>query len=317
MLEPGVTSGLASSSFEFLLDSLGWQFSRDSDKAAPFSESFDLLGVRMHVGSLMGGIISLENKPSRLEKMKDSFLKLGLMGRATLHDLQSLQGQVNFAVGFAAGKNLKMVQRAISNFIRRHEDVESQELAELCTWAVKLLDQCKPRVFAARGPVDPVLIFTDAAYEGGVGSYGIVAVDTATGEKYVAGGDLPDWLIEFWHRDSPDQVIGRTPRELSLSTKKMVRRPVTMEANASLAKATAKASHFVKGSSRSRTLLMLGALFFQLETADGAITWLERVPSASNIADAPSKPHSAQAAQKRAGEGGGVFLFACFSCPCR
>ena len=75
MLEPGVTSGLASSGFEFLLDSLGWQFSRDSDKAAPFSESFDLLGVRMHVGSLMGGVISLENKPSRLEKMKDSFLR--------------------------------------------------------------------------------------------------------------------------------------------------------------------------------------------------------------------------------------------------
>ena len=50
----------------------------------------------------------------------------------------------------------------------------------------------------------------------------------------------------------------------------------------------------IKGSSKSRTLLLLGILgsiFFEMENKDQSLTWLERVPSASNVADAPSKRH--------------------------
>ena len=134
-----------------------------------------------------------------------------------------------------------------------------------------------------------MLIFTDAAYEGGVGSYGIVAVDTGAGEKYVAGGDLPDWLIEFWHRDSPDQVIGQCEAFAVVLARLAFASMVTGRRTIFFVDNESSREVLVKGSSRSRTLLMLGALFFQLETADGAITWLERVPSASNIADAPSR----------------------------
>ena len=45
----------------------------------------------------------------------------------------------------------------------------------------------------------------------------------------------------------------------------------------------------IKGASKSRTLLLLGALFFEMENLDQSLTWLERVPSSSNVADGPSR----------------------------
>ena len=45
----------------------------------------------------------------------------------------------------------------------------------------------------------------------------------------------------------------------------------------------------IKGASRSRTMLLRASIFFELENKDHGVTWLERVVSQSNIADAPSR----------------------------
>ena len=289
MLEPGVSSGLASESFEGLLSELGWRYAKDDDKAAPFAEDFDLLGVRMSVGNLLGGVVRLENKSSCLEKLKDSFLRMGLSGKTSLYELQSLQGQVNFATSFASGKSLKMLQRALSNLISRHDSIDPGELAELCQWAMKLLEHCQPRIFGCRGPTQPVLIFSDAAFENGVGTYGIVLLDPFTNLRIVGGGEIDPKLISFWRQDCPDQVIGQCEAFAVLLARHALRPQVTGRRCIYFVDNEGSREVLVKGSSRSRTLLSLGSLFFEMENTDHAITWLERVPSASNIADAPSR----------------------------
>ena len=54
---------MASLSVEGLLSALGWKYAQGSDKAIPFADSFDLLGVRLEVDALSLGRVSLENKP--------------------------------------------------------------------------------------------------------------------------------------------------------------------------------------------------------------------------------------------------------------
>ena len=56
---------------------------------------------------------------------------------------------------------------------------------------------------------------------------------------------------------------------------------------------------------RLSTLELLAGVCGVLEAEVQCIPWYGRVPSKSNPADAPSKPHSAQAAQKCAGVGAG------------
>ena len=50
----------------------------------------------------------------------------------------------------------------------------------------------------------------------------------------------------------------------------------------------------IKGASPSRSLLILVQSFLDREEADQSLTWIERVPSASNIADLPSHAGSVE-----------------------
>ena len=71
-LEPSLTARMASLSVEGLLSALGWKYAQGSDKAIPFADSFDLLGVRLEVDALSLGRVSLENKPGRVSKLLET-----------------------------------------------------------------------------------------------------------------------------------------------------------------------------------------------------------------------------------------------------
>ena len=58
-------------------------------------------------------------------------------------------------------------------------------------------ENCKPRVFGCRGSERSVLIFTDAAYEKGVASYGVILVDLFASSQLVSGGTIAPALVEM------------------------------------------------------------------------------------------------------------------------
>ncbi|CAE7214548.1 unnamed protein product [Symbiodinium sp. CCMP2456] len=289
LLEIQSGAKLASESFEHLLRKIGWKYSTDPDKSHGFEETFDLLGVRLTTRDIANGVVSLQNRTSRVEKMKDAFVRLGLSGKWTIREIQSLQGQVNFALGFASGRALKLLQRALGSFIRDPGARAAEDLRALCSFGIKLLDECRPRVFGCRGPEQPVLIFTDAAYEKGKASYGIVLIDAFTSTRLVGGGNIPDDLVNFWKLDSPEQVIAQAEAYAVVLGRLVMRSFIHGRRVLYFVENEGAREVLVKGASRSRTLLLLGSLFFEMENLDQSLTWLERVASASNVADAPSR----------------------------
>ena len=103
--------------------------------------------------------------------------------------------------------------------------------------------------------------------------------------------------MDFWHLDIDDQIITQAEAYAALlarsaySTLLQRRRCIIFVDNES-----ARFS-LIKGASPSRTLLMIAVLFHDLESQDEAIMWIETAPSASKIADLPSRGLVSEAAQ--------------------
>ena len=69
IVEPSISSVLATQSVQHLLEALGWLYAKDPSKDKPFDEEFDVLGVRINTSNLHSGVFTLANKPSRVDKV--------------------------------------------------------------------------------------------------------------------------------------------------------------------------------------------------------------------------------------------------------
>lgn len=207
LFEPDFLCGLAAKSFEWLLSALGWLFSNDPKKTFPFAESFDVLGAKLTVGDLHGGPFTVENKPKRLVKIGQLIADLGASGRITKRQAQVVQGNLNFATSFVMGRSLKVASRAFASLTTGKNEVSASELGDLCAWTAKLIAGLQGRQIDPRGRPEPVLVFTDAAYEADVATWGIVILDPVSKLRTALGGRIPPALVDKWHSLGSRQVI--------------------------------------------------------------------------------------------------------------
>ena len=181
LLEPSLTSRMASLSVEGLLSALGWKYAQGSDKGIPFADSFDLLGVRLEVDALLLGRISLENKPGRVTKLLGTAASIKDRGTLSKSEAQTLQGQLNFMVGFTTGRTLKVACRAIANVLSG-QPFARRQISLFGAYFESTLLSLKPRQFRCADPSDKVLVFTDAAFEGGQATWGVVILASWTSQ---------------------------------------------------------------------------------------------------------------------------------------
>ena len=151
-IEPSLTSRLASLSVEGLLTALGWRFAQGDDKDIPFADSFNLLGVRLEVDALSLGRISLENKPCRAARLLSIASTIKQSGALTKSEAQSLQGRLNFMVGFTTGRTLKVACRAISNFLAG-QIFTKEQISSFGGYLESVLASLKPRQFRCSDPI--------------------------------------------------------------------------------------------------------------------------------------------------------------------
>ena len=87
-----------------LLDILGWRHAKTGPKGLPFMPKFQVLGCCVDLAQVLKGVIVLENKPGRLDRVLDSLKKFKDAGVMTLHEAQGLHGLLRYACGFYAGR---------------------------------------------------------------------------------------------------------------------------------------------------------------------------------------------------------------------
>lgn len=289
IVEPATLCSLASQSFEGLLKALGWKYSDDPNKSYPFSETFDVLGARLEVGGLGMMVFSVQNKPGRLDKI-DSML-----GEAQDHDAltkrqaQVIHGNLNFAQGFVLGSTLKIASRAFAALTMDAVKTRPGQVRELCEWTRDLLGALRAKAFDSEGNPSPVLVFTDAAYENDVATWGIVVIDQVTGLKTALGGEVPASLVAVWHHLGSEQVITLAEAFAALLARHVFRDHLHKRRAIFFIDNEGARHALIKGTSPTLALLQIVQLFHTCAEYDFCWHWLERVPTASNVADLPSR----------------------------
>ena len=294
-LEPSSLCTLASQSIEGLLKALGWTYTTDPSKCYPFSESFDVLGARLSVGGLHGQSFSLQNKPGRLDKIAELVSEVQRNKTITKRQAQVIHGNMNFAMSFVMGHTLKVAARAFSALSTDACVYSKKQLVSLCIWTKEILTFLSPRTIDPKGPLSPVLIFTDAAYEMDTATWGVVFIDPLTGTRTAEGGTVPQFLVKQWHALGSEQVITLAEAFAALLARHMFRDCIKQRRVLFFIDNEGARYSLIRGASNTLALLQIVQLFLACSEYDHALHWIERVPSSSNIADLPSRGKTSEA----------------------
>lgn len=170
----------------------------------------------------------------------------------------------------------------------------SKDLSSLCDYAVSTLKASRPRTLTAFSEKRPILIFTDGAWEQNRGGLGAVVIDMATGEKWVLAGLVPQQLLDRWSELVGDQLICQIELYAMVTLRWMFKERLNGRRSIWWVDNDAARFALIKGLSNSPTMLQLVRAFYAFELSFPTFSWVERVASDSNPADAPSRDNASE-----------------------
>ena len=289
MFSPETQAGNADAAASQLFDLLGWRHAKTGSKALPFQQAFQVLGCSLNLAEIRFGGVTLENKPGRLDRLIELLQGIRADGCITKHQGQVIHGLMRYACGFFSGKFLHQVcveVLALSNSVSRRGRAE---VASFCDYAISMLRAATPRRLDVAAKREPILIFTDGCWEKGYAGIGVVIVDLFSGEKMVCRGVVPGILLERWKNMVGEHVICQIELYVMVLARWLFkdwfhnRRTIWWVDN--------DAARFciIKGLSPSLSMKALIREFYAVDAQVPTYSWVERVPSLSNIADGPSR----------------------------
>ena len=103
-LDPLITSESAQFVMEAFLKLLGWKVADSEKKRKPFSKKFVSLGVQVDLSHIDSRRIHLEQKPGRVEALKEQVDKILQVDALTWGDALSVRGRIYFCEGQTFGR---------------------------------------------------------------------------------------------------------------------------------------------------------------------------------------------------------------------
>ena len=289
LFSPSELASDADSCVSELLDLLGWKHARTGPKGLPFEPVFQVLGCTLNLERVSAGVVTLENKPGRVDRILEKLSMVETEGRISLHDAQVLHGLMRYACGFFAGRLLQQVCGEVLSLGSPVLRSSISAVKDFCAYAKSVIAHCRPREISVGDERRPILIFTDGAWEDGRAGIGAVIIDLSTNFSVVLEGSVPDPLLQMWLREVGDQLIC----QIELYTMVVIRWVYAslLQGRRTIWWVDNHAARYslIKGSSSSLTMKDLCREFYRHEAVAPTFSWIERVPSPSNIADAPSR----------------------------
>ena len=291
----GALDGLVS---EFL-DCLGFGHAKTGSKGLPFQPAFNVLGINIDLGRVAEGIVTLKNKPGRIDRICREFDKAVADEALTLHHSQVLHGLLNFAGGFYSGRGVRHLGSELLDLRRlsaAHDFVKLRDLAEK---AREVLHGTPPRELRCDFVREPICAWTDGSWEDGHSGIGAVVYDCLKHEGRVFAGAVPEAVLQRWIEEmgSPEEpaLICQIELYAVVLLRFMLRRTFCNRRVLIFVDNDAARFCLIRGLSRSSTMSSLVEAFDSLDGNDPMLYWIERVASFSNIADGPSRGASADA----------------------
>jgi hypothetical protein len=284
---------------EGFLKLLGWEYSVKESKRLPFSAQFIALGVQYDLSNIFSErFLQVQNKPGRIADI-DAFVKaLQLAKRITRRDYEVLAGRLQYAESFTYGRLSRFVMGPLKSAVFGM-GVSSALFTAAMDESCCLLCSCINTALPRRIPLsfDPLytIAFTDGACEGA--ELGLVTCGAVVHEIGIAGTwwfhlRVPDDLVSYW-KSSGDkqQVIAEAELFPIIVAREMIRPCEQLRLLVQYVDNDGVSDSLIKGFSNVLALQFLLREYVQQEVSLSAVSWVARVPSPSNPADAPSRSH--------------------------
>ena len=270
------------------LDLLGWRHARTGPKGLPFQEKFTVLGTEIDLGRISTGTVTLANKPGRVERIIKLLEHHMEKGSVTLHEAQVAHGLFRHACGFFAGRSFVQLCNELLSLGNPVVRSTTSQVKSVCSYAVEVLKCSAPRVVKCGLEKSPILVFTDGSWEKGEAGIGAVVLDQYTETRRVFAGVVEEPLIELWTKQTKHIIC-----QIELYTMVLIRWLLKdfMRDRRCIFFVDNEAARFaaIKGSSDSATMKSLVRAFLAYDLTHPVFAWIERVASASNPADPPSR----------------------------
>ena len=127
-----------------LLDILRWKHARTGPKGLPFSQRFQVLGCALDLSLVPRGDVVTENKPGRLDRIREQLTRIKQAGKVNLHEAQILHGFLRCSYGFFAGRHLFQICTEIENFMSTSATSRRANVSDFCDYAADMLERSKP-----------------------------------------------------------------------------------------------------------------------------------------------------------------------------
>ena len=296
MFSPASLAENADEAASALFDLLGWLHAKTGTKASPFKPQFQVLGCSLNLEEIATGTLVLENKPGRLDRVVSLLEQVRSAGTLTRHQGQVIHGLMRYACGFFSGKYLHQVCAEVLalcfSTTRKSSDVSS-----FCNYAIQMLRAAVPKRLSVNFDKRPVLIFTDGCWESNFAGIGAVIFDTATDQAYVCSGVVPDELLTLWKKAVGDHLICQIELYVMVIVRWQFR--TLLHNRRSIWWVDNDSARFcvIKGLSPSPSMRALVREFYAIDAETPSFSWVERVPSLSNISDGPSRADCLEALQ--------------------
>ena len=272
-----------------LFSLLGWAVAEDKENA--FSSSCKALGLVIDMESARLGCVMMGNTERRKGELSSSIADVLLSGRMSKAEAQRLRGRLLYAESQVFGRRSTKAMGVLSEFIHRGRGYTlSEDLRHALTFLREKVVSGKPRT------LHPYLgccmhIYTDASFDTGQGRGGIgcVLLDPSTGKRQficiaVSRSDAISICCE--EKEQPIFELETFAIYVALKSwsESLRSRPVIIFTDNDGALGAC-----ISCRSANQTGWNIVSCICSVEELLGAHVWYERVNTASNLADLPSR----------------------------
>ena len=262
-------------------------------KAVDFCSLPVALGVQFNLENIRTGDLVVQNKPGRLERIVEMITLVKEGDGKSKSLIASLAGLMNFAGGFVLGHHFKSGSHALNAWAYNH-NVSTSDVRTVCDYLLTVAKSVQPRRIRLHDSDLPWIIYTDGAYEDGRGTWGALVYDPLTGKRLVFAGEVPAVLTSYWAATVGEQLICEIELFAYICVRWHLRKELNNRYGIAFIDNESSRMTLIKRNSPSHAMFLMVSLLSLLDVVLPFSVWCDRVPSASNPADLPSRGKSAE-----------------------
>ena len=103
-----------------------------------------MLGCTLDLSLVPRGDVVTENKPGRLDRIREQLTRIKRAGKINLHEAQILHGFLRCSYGFFAGRHLFQICAEIENFMSTSATSRRANVSDFWDYAADMLERSKP-----------------------------------------------------------------------------------------------------------------------------------------------------------------------------